>query len=66
MSKKDCQIILPLSVVFSNKLRLDVDASHHIDPYVTKRGIKLDSLDEFSFLVQKDDFLAVDDLDSGY
>ena len=66
MSKEDCLIILPLSVAFSNKLRLVVDASCHINPYVTKRGVKLDSLDKFSFLVQKDDFLAVDDLDSGY
>ena len=66
MNKKDFQIILPLSVVFSNKLILVVDASCHINPYVTKRGLKLDSLDEFSFLVQKDDFLVVNDLDSGY
>ena len=43
-----------------------VDASRHINPYVTKRGVKLNSLDEFFFLVQKGDYLAVDDLDSSY
>ena len=34
-SREDCLIILPLSVVFSNKLRLVVDASRHNNPYVT-------------------------------
>ena len=43
-----------------------MDASRHINPYVTKRRIRLDSSDKFSLLVQKDDFLVVIDLDSGY
>merc|ERR1712177_86726 len=54
------------SVVYSNKLRLVVDASTHINPYVTKRRVKLDSLDDFAFMVRQGDFVAVDDLDSGY
>ena len=34
--REDCKVIMPLSVVYSNKLRLVVDASRHINPYVTK------------------------------
>ena len=34
VSKEDCRVIMPLSVVFSNKLCLVVDASRHINPYV--------------------------------
>ena len=40
-----------------------VDASRHINLYIKK--IK-DSLDDLAFLIQEKDFLAVDDLDSGY
>ena len=43
-----------------------MDATRHINPYVTKRKVKLDSLDDFAFMVRQGDFLAVDDLDSGY
>ena len=56
---------MPLSVVYSNKLRLVVDASHHINPYVTKQKVKLDFLEEFAFLVENEDFVAVYFLDSG-
>ena len=52
------------SVVFSNKLCLVVDASRHINPYMTKCKVKLDSLDNFAFMVKQGDFVAVDDLDS--
>ena len=45
------------SACFSNKLQLVVDASRHINLYVKKRKVKLDSLDDFSFLVQERDFL---------
>ena len=57
---------IPLSVVYSNKLRLVVDASRHINPFVKKRPIKLDSLEDFAQLVNRGDFVVVDDLDSGY
>ena len=64
--REDCKVIIPLSVVYSNKLRLVVDISCHINPYVTKQKVKLDLLKEFAFLVYNEDFVAVDDLDSGY
>ena len=57
---------MPLSVVYSNKLRLVVDASRHINPYITKHKVKLDSLEDLAFLVKKEDFVAVDKLDLGY
>ena len=53
VTRNECKIILPISVVFSDKLRLVINASGHINPYVTKRGVKLESSDEFSFLVKK-------------
>ena len=49
VSKEDCKVIMPLSVVYSNKLRLVVDASQHINPYVTKCKVKLDSLKDLHF-----------------
>ena len=39
VSREDCKVIMPLSVVNSNKLRLVVDTSCHINPYVTKRKV---------------------------
>ena len=41
-SQKKPYLVLPLSVVFSNKLRLVLDASRHLNPFCVKRGIKLD------------------------
>ena len=35
VSREDCKVIMPLSVVYSNKLRLVVDTSRHINPYIT-------------------------------
>ena len=66
VSKEDFRVILLLSVVFSNKLRLVVDTLRHINPYITKRKVKLDYLEDFSFMVRQGDFVAIDDLDSGY
>ena len=66
VSWEDSRVIMPLSVVYSNKLRLVVDTSRHINPYITKCKNKLDSLDNFAFMVRQGDFVAVDDLDSGY
>ena len=37
--REDCKVIMPLSVVYSNKLRLVVDASRHLNPYVTKQKL---------------------------
>ena len=66
VSGEDCKVIMPLSVVYSNNLRLGVDTSLHINLYVTKQKVKLDLLKEFTFLVENEDFVVVDDLDSGY
>ena len=38
-------LCLPLSVVFSKKLRLVVDASRHLNPYIVDRKVKLEGLD---------------------
>ena len=57
---------LHLSVVYSNKWRLVVDASRHLNPFLRKRTIKLEDLSAMADLVQQDDFLSTDDLDSGY
>ena len=65
VSREDCKVIMPLSVVYSNKLRLVVDASRHSNQYVTKHTVKLDLLEYFAFLVRKKDFVAVDNLDLG-
>ena len=60
------RVEVPLSVVFSNKWRLLVDTSRHINPYVEKRKACLDSLDDVADLVKEGSYIAVDDLDSGY
>ena len=43
-----------------------VDASRHINLFVTKRKVKLDLLEDFAFMIKEGDFVAVDNLDSGY
>ena len=60
------EIVLPLSVVYSNKWRLVVDASRHINPYIEQRHVKLETLDEAELSVKQGDFQAISDLDSGY
>ena len=60
------RVMLPLSVVFSNKTRLVVDASRHLNPWVKKESTKLDSLDHVGELLKPGMYVAVDDLDSGY
>ena len=59
-------IVLPLSLVMSNKLRLVVDASRGLNPHCTSRGIKLDDLSSIASTVKKGDFMVVNDLDSGF
>ena len=46
------RVMLPLSVVFSNKTRLVVDASRHLNPWVKKESTKLDSLDDAGELLK--------------
>ena len=62
----DSEVILPLSAVYSNKMRLVVDASRHLNPYVKKVLTKLEDLKQFPYSSETGDFCAVDDLDSGY
>ena len=59
-------ITLPLSVVYSNKWRLVVDASRHLNPFVEKIHVKLETLDQAELILEKGDFQTSTDLDSGY
>ena len=59
-------LCLPLSVVYSKKLRLVVDGSRHLNPYLEDRKIKLEGLDVGEQLLQQNDFQCKADLDSGY
>ena len=63
---KDSFVILPMSVVYSNKWRLVVNASRHLNPYVKKWNMRLDTLDDLAELIERNNYLAVSDLDSGY
>ena len=59
-------IVLPLSVVFSKKWRLVVDASRALNPYCTKRKVRLEDLSHIPFVLRKNDYMVCNDLDSGY
>ena len=59
-------LCLPLSVVFSKKLRLVVDASRHLNPYMSDRKIKLEDLNAREQILSPGDFQSKQDLDSGY
>ena len=64
--QKQPKVVLPLSVVYSKKPRLVVDASRGLNPYCTKRGIVLEDLGHIQHTVKQGDFMMVNDLDSGY
>ena len=59
-------IVLPLSCVYSTKWRLVVDASRTLNPFCTKRKIKLEDLSHVSHTIRRGDFMVCNDLDSGY
>ena len=59
-------LVLPLSVVFSKKLRLVVDASRHLNPYIKDLKIKLEDLDVGEQMIKPGDYQTTADLDSGY
>ena len=59
-------ITLPISVVFSKKLRLVIDASRHLNPYLQDRKVKLEDLKVNEQLIQQGDYQTTADLDSGY
>ena len=58
--------MLPLSVVYSNKVRMVVDASRHMNDYLEQRKVKLETLDDAELVVEEGDYQAISDLDSGY
>ena len=64
--KQKPYLCLPLSIVFSNKWRLVVDASRHLNPYIIDRKIKLEDLDVGEKMLKQGDFMTTSDLDSGY
>lgn len=59
-------LILPLSSVFSKKKRLVVDASRALNPHLQHRRVRLQDHRDVPNVVKQGDFLACDDLDSGY
>ena len=60
------RVELSLSVIFSNKMRLVVDASRHLNTYMKKEKTRLESLDSLTCIVEKGESCSVDDFDSGY
>ena len=59
-------IVLPLTVVYSKKLRLVVDASRTLNPFIIDQKVKLEGLNIAEQLVQQNDWQTTSDLDSGY
>ena len=58
-------ITLPMSLVFSNKLRLVVDASRGLNPYCVKNPTRLEDLSHVGKVIQKGDWMVTNDFDSG-
>ena len=65
-SREKPHIVLPLSCVYSNKWRLVVDASRTLNPFCTKRKIKLEDLSHVGHTIRPGDYMVCNDLDSGY
>ena len=59
-------LVLPLSSVFSKKKRLVVDASRALNPYLLDQPVRLQDLRDVPMLLKPGQWMAVDDLDSGY
>ncbi|XP_059097730.1 uncharacterized protein LOC131892025 isoform X1 [Tigriopus californicus] len=60
------QIILPLSVVMSNKKRLVVDASRNLNPLLVDKHVKLSHLELANDNLTPNCFMTTSDLESGY
>ena len=58
-------IVLPLSVVFSRKLRLVVDASRGLNPYLVDRKVRLENLEVAEMTLSQGEWQTKSDLDSG-
>jgi hypothetical protein len=59
-------LILPLSVVFSNKWRLVIDASRNLNIYLEDHKVKLSHLEVANENLKAGDWMATLDLESGY
>ena len=60
------RIVLPISVVYSNKWRAVVDASRQVNPFVFKNSVVLDPLSSIGEVVQSGDWMTKQDLSAGY
>ena len=60
------RIVLPVSVVFSNKWRAVVDASRAINPFVIQNSVALEPLSSIGASVKKGDWMTKQDLSQGY
>jgi hypothetical protein len=59
-------LILPMSVVFSNKLRLVIDGSRNLNPYLEDQKVTLLHLDVANENLKAGQWFATLDLESGY
>jgi hypothetical protein len=59
-------LVLPLSLVFSNKHRLVVDGSRNLNPFLRKRPVKLSHLESANQGLKQGSWFATCDLESGY
>ena len=59
-------LVLPLSLVYSNKWRLCLDCSRGLNPYCTTRKVTLSDLRHVAHTVKQNDYMVVNDLASGY
>ena len=59
------RVINPLTATYSNKWHLVMDC-RLLNPFVTKRKVKLEDLVVVPALVSEGDFMSMDDLEKGY
>jgi hypothetical protein len=59
-------LILPMSVVFSNKLRLVIDGSRNLNPFLEDQKVTLSHLDVANESLKAGQWFATLDLESGY
>ena len=64
--KEKPYLVLPLSVVYSKKLRLVVDASRALNPFIEDQKMKLEGLDVAELTIREGDWQSTTDMDSGY
>ena len=59
------RIVLPVSVVYSNKWRAVVDASRAVNPFVVKNKVFLEPLASIGEVIRRGGFLSKQDLTAG-